>query len=154
MVRALNAQNGARLSEDELEDVVQETLSALWTKLATFEGRSRLESWTYRFASNEVLKALERRRRAHRAADVDLDLRAQEPMPEGELIEDAHVQACLERLTDEYALVVRLKHYHDLTFEEIAVRVGSPSNTVKARYYRGLERLKEALMPRWRKELR
>lgn len=153
MVRAQNVRCGSRLSEDEIEDVVQDTLSALWVKLATFEGRSRLESWAYRFTSNELLKARERRRRADRQSEIDPDAMPGEPAPD-EPVADVHLQACLERLTHDYAVVVRMKHYDELTFEQISARVGASSNTVKARYYRGLARLKDALTPYRRKELR
>ena len=38
--------------------------------------------------------------------------------------------------------VIRLKHFAQMTFEEIAERLGISANTAKTRYYRGLERLR------------
>ena len=64
MVRHQDARLGRTLNETELEDVVRETVAALWSKLSTFEGRASLETWMYRFASLELLKAVQRKCRA------------------------------------------------------------------------------------------
>lgn len=153
MARSLNVERGARLSEHDVDDVVQDALSALWSKLASFEGRSRLESWAYRFTTNEVLKALERRRRAPQRSEVDPEAHSAEVDEDRAPIGGSQVVACLARLADDHAVVLRLKHFDDLTFDEIALRLGSPPNTIKARYYRGLARLREALLPCMRREL-
>jgi NAD(P)-dependent dehydrogenase (short-subunit alcohol dehydrogenase family) len=41
--------------------------------------------------------------------------------------------------------VIRMKHFEDLTFEEIGTRLGNSINTVKTRYYRGISRLLDRL---------
>ncbi|HVS17567.1 MAG TPA: sigma factor-like helix-turn-helix DNA-binding protein, partial [Planctomycetota bacterium] len=57
----------------------------------------------------------------------------------------AELEAALDRLTPEAARTIRAKHFEGLDFEGIATRAGLPLNTVKARYYRGLARLREIL---------
>ena len=59
----------------------------------------------------------------------------------------AATQLALERLDPVDADVVRLKHFEELTVEEIGGRLGLPTNTAKTKYYRGLGRLHEALKP-------
>ena len=58
---------------------------------------------------------------------------------------DDDIHVALERLGGIEADILRLKHFEGLTFAEIARRMGSPENTVKARYYRGLARLERML---------
>ena len=41
--------------------------------------------------------------------------------------------------------MIRLKHFQELTFEEISSRLSIPANTAKTKYYRGLEKLRETL---------
>lgn len=155
MLRHQDARLGRPLNETELEDVLRDTVAALWAKLATFEGRASLETWMYRFAALELLKAVQRKCRAPQILEdpwsapdpAGDESGAQEPAFDRAELEDG-----LAALTSGAAEVIRLRHFDELGFEQIAARVGLPLNTVKARYYRGLARLKEILERRRRKE--
>lgn len=50
-------------SPQDAEDIVQETLTRAWRTLDRFEGRSSIETWLYRIATNACLDELERRPR-------------------------------------------------------------------------------------------
>ena len=153
MVRFQSQRLGGALDALEIEDVVRETTLALWTKLPSFEGRSTLETWAFRFAMLEVLKALQARsRRPEELEEPEAradhrDEAEAEPLP----YDARDLQAGLEALSSEAAEVIRLRHWEELPFERIVERVGVPLNTVKARYYRGLARLKEILERRERR---
>jgi RNA polymerase sigma factor (sigma-70 family) len=57
------------------------------------------------------------------------------------------VYSGLEKLGEDHAQIIRLKHFSQMTFEEIARRLRVSANTVKTRYYRGLIKLREFLDP-------
>jgi RNA polymerase sigma-70 factor, ECF subfamily len=154
MLRSRNRRMGSPLREEELADVVQETLSAIWTKLHAFEGRARIETWAFRFAMHEFSKGLERRVKhaTHAALDGEESLEHAEEASESLTLDSSVVQLALERVGDEGADVLRLKHFDELTFEEIGSQLSLSSNTVKARYYRALEKLRELLAPQWKRE--
>ncbi|HWF54224.1 MAG TPA: RNA polymerase subunit sigma-70 [Solirubrobacteraceae bacterium] len=50
-------------SEQDAEDLLQETLLAAWRGLSKFEGRASLRAWLYRIATNRSLDALRASRR-------------------------------------------------------------------------------------------
>ncbi len=137
-----NVELGSPLSLDEIDDLVQETLLALWRKLGTYDGRVRLETWAAGFALLELLQRLRKRRRFE-----DLVARAGErpvaasstALPH-DTIERVH--EALDGLDDDEATVVRLKHFEDLPFESIARALNQAASTVKTRYYRALGRLR------------
>jgi RNA polymerase sigma-70 factor (ECF subfamily) len=147
MVRYQHQRLGGSLDALEIEDVVRETTLALWTKLPTFEGRSTLETWAFRFSMLEILKALQAR--ARRATNLEWPEERpdhHDDLEREELPFDAlEVQSALASLTPDAAEVIRMRHWDDQPFERIAQRTGLPLNTIKARYYRGLARLKEIL---------
>jgi RNA polymerase sigma-70 factor (ECF subfamily) len=148
MVRHHNRRLGRPLDALEVEDAVHDTVAAVWGKLPTFAGRSTLDTWVYRFAMLEVLKGAQRKRRGPRSLeDCSLieDPRAADDDGDGVRFEAHELRASLDTLSVAAAEVVRLRHFEGLGFEQIAAAVGTPVNTLKARYYRGLTRLREVL---------
>lgn len=143
MVRARHRRLGGPLGPSELEDVIQDVLTAVWGKLDRFEGRSSLESWLYGFCVRELLKTLERRRRGPRTEGVEEDslppTAASGPRPETEY---ERLHATLERLGPPAEEVIRLKHFAALSFDEIGRRLDLPAGTVKTQYYRGVAKLR------------
>jgi RNA polymerase sigma-70 factor (ECF subfamily) len=147
MVRALHRRKGGPLRSDELEDVEQAVIAALWGKLAQFEGRARLETWIFRFTQLEVHKALDRRRRA-RAEDIDRhEVPEARDEPAEPAVEPARLRDCIERVGPPASDILRMRHYEERTFDAIAAAMGESINTIKARYYRGLEKLRRLLEP-------
>ncbi len=144
------AQRNRRLGEpfapDELEDQAQDVTIAVWTKLGEYRGLSSLEGWICRFAHLELIYRLRRRDRLPRLLD---DARAySEPARDERPAGEDHAEElypALEDLDPAQGEVIRLKHFEDLTFPQIAERVGASANTAKTRYYRGLQRLREIL---------
>lgn len=144
MVAALNRRTGAPFDPHELDDLSQEVLVTVWEKLKTFEGKASLEAWVYRIA---LLKFLNRRRRKHSHSRTALGLEADEVQGETPLarVEFEGLHHCLEELPLREADLLRAKHFEGRTFEEIADRTGTSSNTLKTRYYRARQRLETCL---------
>ena len=154
LVRSMHNRLGRPLQEEELDEVVQETLAALWTKLGHYDGRSSLETWAYGFCGTQLIKFLERKRRRSRVVyGHEGDLSGCSARNEDlARLEFEWVHAALDRLGPPADDVVRLKHFEELTFDEIGARLSISPNTAKTQYYRALERLRETLSPLWRAE--
>lgn len=149
ILRLHNARLGAILPGDELDDVVQDTLAALWKKLPGYAGDAKLETWAYRFCVLELRGALRRRRNRPRALpETAPDVQEPEAEPEVASVDYEDLHESLARLTPAEERAVRLKHFSHLTFEEAAERLDVSPNTVKTRYYRALGRLRTFLAPR------
>lgn len=152
ILRAKSRRMALTLDEAELEELVQLALAAIWSKLPRFEGQSALETWAFGFCVNELLKWRERRGGGRWL--VPLESLAEEPAAKERGV-DGDVEA-LERALDELGPpatpIIVLKHFEDLTFEEIGARLGISPNTAKTRYYRGFERLRELLRASWERE--
>ncbi len=157
ILSARNARMGSPVSATDLEDLVQDTLVLIWRKLPTFEGRSSLETWIYRICSLELMNAIRRwkRGRRRRVSDSEAALgehRSREQDPSSHI----HYQDLykgLESLPPEEEQVVRLKHYDELTFEQIGKREGMSAGRAKARYYAGIQHLRRILRRDWSDEV-
>jgi RNA polymerase sigma-70 factor, ECF subfamily len=134
---------GFRLTPAALDDVTQETYLALWRKLPSYRGESRLETWACGFAFHELRRW---RERGARFGGGDLE-DVEEPGVVLPLPDDTPelVERALDHLGPPAEDVIRLKHFEDLTFEGIGLRLELSPNTAKSHYYRGLARLREWL---------
>src|SRR6185503_6089298 len=149
MLRDRHRKMGQPLRPEELAEVEQETLAALWDKLAVYEGRASIETWAYRFVVLELYKGLERRRRLRRFVpdgESEIIVRAQPEMVEL-AIDPVALHDELERVGPPSSDIIRMRHFEALSFGEIAARLGEPIATIKTRYYRGLGRLRTLLGP-------
>jgi RNA polymerase sigma-70 factor, ECF subfamily len=139
---AQNDQLGRPLDAAALDDVVQEVSILVWRKLAAFEGRSTLESWIYRVSQFEVLAAIRKRRRAPLAEPVAMALAVAVTDRSNDVFAIERALRLLEELPPESHRILRMKHFDDLTFDEIGARLGLSPNTAKTLYYRALLRLR------------
>jgi len=141
-----NEQFGRPLGKDELEDAVQETLFALWRKLDHYQGTGPLEAWAYRFA---YLRFLERLRKLERRPRLLDDMRGDVPEPVSPPKRDherfERLYRMLELVGDPDESLIRKKVLEQRTFEELAMQMELPTNTVKTRFYRAMTKLRGLL---------
>ncbi len=144
LVRGRAKEIGHQLTPNEVEEIVQNTFLVLWRKLDTYDGSSKLETWTYGIVVFEVFKARSIWVRATRNSELDEEMLP--PQQDSTVAADEEaIEAALDRLGPPGDEIVRLKHFEGLTFEEISKRLAMPAKTVMSNYYRVLDRLRVLL---------
>jgi RNA polymerase sigma factor (sigma-70 family) len=145
----LNADHHGVLSDDDLADLGQEVLVAVWKRLPSYLGQGALESWVYPFCTQMYLNGVRSRRRKPLHSDVEHAglLTTPEDRPIELLAASELVHRHLERLEAVQRSVIRARHFEALSFEEIAQRLGIPLSTAKSHYKRGIELLRGFLAP-------
>ncbi len=126
----------------DAEDVAQETFLRAYAQLGRYDPQRKFASWLLAIAAHYAIDLL-RRRHADVVSLDDLPawqpLAAQTTDPEDAAMErDTHdrVQALLDRLPADYRLVIVLRYWHDLSYDEIATATGSTVSAVKSRLHR------------------
>jgi len=134
------------------EEVVQETMLAVWKGAGTFRGGGRPSTWVLGIARH---KGLDKLRREGQSAKLEAEHEEPETVvdPEREAARESlqnWIRAALEKLPPEQRETVVLAFYHGLSYGEIAELMGCPKGTVKSRMFYAKERLKELLKEgRW-----
>lgn len=132
---------------EEARDVAQAAFLKALESLHRFDPRYRFFSWLYRIAMNEALDVLGRRGRQTELTDVHV---ADDDPARDALSADlgARVRGALGILSPEHRAVLVLRHYQELSYEEIARVLELPDATVKSRLYEARERLRQHLSAR------
>lgn len=139
----LNARYAPPLDRESLEDLVQDVLTVVWRRLPEFRGGGSLESWSFRICDFLVRNA---KRRASPRQSMSLqETQELADKPAVSPFEHERLGLSLDSLPALESMILRLKHYEGLTFHQIGTRLGVSPNTVKTRYYRGLESLRRQL---------
>ena len=134
-------------SYEDARDATQNAFVKAYQHLETFDPEQRFFSWIYRILRNECLNALRSRRPSEPVPD---DWPAETRPDTIELGQRQRaVQEALLALTSEYREVLVLRHFTELSYDEIAGVLGLPVKTVKSRLYSARQRLGELLLD-WR----
>ena len=118
------------------EEILQDTLVAIWQGAAGFEGRSAVRTWLFAIARRQAHNALRRRALPLADAEALADVADPEPLPQeralahAELAELARGIAGLQPIHRE---VLVLSLVNGLPYHEIARIVDVPEGTVKSR---------------------
>ncbi len=129
---------------EEAHEVVHDGMLALFKRLGQFRGESPFWAWTRQIMVNEALMRLRKRQPVE-----SLDL-----MPEPG-IEHAHfmpqhgreMERALMALPEITRAVIWLYHVEGYTHDEIAESFGKTSSFSKSQLSRGIERLRQMLVP-------
>ena len=130
---------------EEARDATQNAFVKAWQHLDQFDRSRRFFSWLYRIALNESLNRATRRKKAE-PLDERLVDRGASPAESAERSERSIlIERAVEQLSDSYREVIVLRHWLDLSYDEIAEALHVPAKTVKSRLFSARTRLGEIL---------
>ena len=130
----------------EAEDLAQETFIRAYHRLHTFDLERDFGPWVRRVAANLCLNHLEARKPIA-ALDEERDAdESQKPERQIEVKERGEqVRSALASLPAHYRVVVELRHYQELSYDEIASELNIPLSDVKSHLFRARKILAEKL---------
>jgi RNA polymerase sigma-70 factor (ECF subfamily) len=132
------------------EEIVSDTMFAVWRGAGTFASTSRVSTWIFGIARHKALDAVRRSRPRQREVELDGAVTLPHPQehPEEGVLRNQLAkltQRGMAALTREHQEILRLVFYEEQPYEEISTLLGIPPNTVKTRVYYAKQRLKEQL---------
>lgn len=130
------------------EEVVGEVMLAVWRGACHYAHQSRLSTWIFGIARHKALDALRLTSR-HDQAAVAIDEAPLLPCLDETPIDGIQreqlgvvTRQALTKLSPEHQEVLRLVFYEELPYEEIALLLNIPENTVKTRVFYAKQQLK------------
>ena len=130
---------------DEAEDLVQDIFLRLFKSLKTFDRRANFSTWLISVSRNLCIDHYRSMRREHEIVTHDVDVVA---LAQPSAIDSPHtmlerrdrvalLRAALDKLAPALRTAVIMRDIQELSYQEIASRLGVPEGTVKSRINRG-----------------
>ncbi|MCA9001350.1 MAG: sigma-70 family RNA polymerase sigma factor [Planctomycetes bacterium] len=147
-------------SQQEMEDLVQESFLKAFSRLSSFQGQASFFTWLYRITKNTILDHLKRQGRSPVQAMEDPEETASGPSgaigrssrlpaPDAGMLSSEVVQITrdvLQELPDIFRDVLILRELEGLSYGEISETLGVSLGTVESRIFRARAKFKDKLI--------
>ncbi|NOS92490.1 MAG: sigma-70 family RNA polymerase sigma factor [Cyclobacteriaceae bacterium] len=138
---------------DDAEDLMMESFSKAFRSLHRFKKDFTFSTWLFRIATNNTIDFIRKKKlntlsientyTDDDGASVSIDIEDKGNLdPQEETIrmqKEEIMQVFVNMLPPKYQKLVRLRYFHELSYEEIAAEIEAPLGTVKAQLHRARE---------------
>ncbi len=136
---------GVSLPRHEIEDVMQEVLTSIWSggKLSAVKNRKDISCWLAIVSGNAAVQYLRDRDDAEPLDEEKAEAVSAEEAQGEEVITE--IKTAVEKLPPKERLIIELHLFHDKKYREIADMLDLPEGTVSSYIKRSKARLKKKL---------
>ena len=132
---------------EDAKDITQNVFIKAYQKLSSYDDSYKFFSWLYRIAVNETINFKKSKRQFE-----EIDESSQESVitaddRELELEEKAeYLNIAIAHLKNDYKILIVMKYFHGLSYQEIGQVLEQPEKKVKSRLYTARQLLKNFLI--------
>ncbi len=141
---------------DDAEDLTIESFAKAFRSLHRFKKDFTFSTWLFRIATNNTIDFIRKKKLNTLSIEntytddngdsVSIDVEDVNLNPQEETIKaqkEELIQHFVDKLPPKYQKLVRLRYFHELSYEEIAKELDAPLGTVKAQLHRARELMYE-----------
>ncbi|MCS7086283.1 MAG: sigma-70 family RNA polymerase sigma factor [Bacteroidia bacterium] len=139
---------------EDAEDLTQDTFVKAYSFIHKFDSKFAFSTWLFKIATNNCIDFIRRRKmqtlplnapqNPNDASSPVLQLQDRGPIPSDSLVlkeRREHLMFAIDRLPERYRKLLHLRYFDELSYEEVAQRLGVPMGTIKAQLHRARELL-------------
>lgn len=144
-------------NDEDATDLTMEAFGKAFCNLITYVPRHAFSTWLFKIAINNCIDHIRRKRLVLMSLDeseMEMDqefgdaLRDRNRNPEEQFIRKQRLDSmrrALMQLEPKYRLMIEMRYFEELTYDEISEQMNLPLGTVKAQIFRAKELLYELL---------
>jgi RNA polymerase sigma-70 factor (ECF subfamily) len=148
--RLMNVIGRMPISQEEAEDIVQETFVRVYQHRDAFDFKHCFSTWLYTIALNLARNELRKKKRYKFVDIFDLQNKEVEVAVDAKIPSNLGpaIEAAVASLPEKYKTAFLLRDIEEVSYEEIARILSVPLGTVKSRVNRARSILRDKLKPR------
>jgi RNA polymerase sigma factor (sigma-70 family) len=135
-------------NEEDAMDLAQETFIKAFNGLEGYREEYSFKSWLYTIASHHTIDFLRKKKQRKEVDLLDIDRDKSAISVIDGYIKNEELRRLnreIERLSDNYRMVILLKHKEEMSIEEIAEIMNVPEGTVKVWLHRARAQLRKRI---------
>lgn len=139
-------------NRDDAEDLTIEAFGKAFKNIEQYTPSYAFSTWLFRIATNNCIDFIRKKRMTTVSLDksfmsddggeMTMDVRSETLDPEENLIrkqKNVLMQSLVTKLKPRYRVLVEMRYFQELSYEEIAEKLDLPLGTVKAQLFRSRE---------------
>jgi RNA polymerase sigma factor (sigma-70 family) len=145
-------------NKDDAEDLTIEAFGKAFKRLNQYTPTYAFSTWLFKIASNNCIDFIRRKKMVvfsidkkfenDEGGELSMDIKADSLNPEEHMVKKQkvkHMHDIVDKLKPRYRVLVELRYFEELSYEEIAEKLDLPLGTVKAQLFRAREFLANIL---------
>jgi len=147
--------------EDDANDLTIEAFGKAFSNLSKYTPDFAFSTWLYKIALNNCIDFIRKKKietlsifeptENTKGESYQIDVQSSAPDPEERYIRNQRnklLREVIEKINPKYKLLIELRFYDELSYEEIAKKTNLPLGTVKAQLFRAKNLLYQILSPK------
>ncbi len=143
---------------DDAEDLTQEAFAKAFNSIEKFDSTFAFSTWLFRIATNNCIDFIRKKRVLTVSLDQPIDgddgssmrfdVRDDNLDPNDSMLKNQrkrYLEMAIDKLPEKYRILVDLRYFQELSYEEVATELDIPLGTVKAQLFRARELLNNEL---------
>lgn len=148
-------------NEDDANDLTIEAFGKAFSNLAKYTPDFAFSTWLYKIALNNCIDFIRKKKietlslydstENDQGETYSIDVQSTAPDPEERYIKHQRnklLREIIDKINPKYRLLIELRYYDELSYEEIAEKTKLPLGTVKAQLFRAKNLLYQILSPK------
>jgi RNA polymerase sigma-70 factor (ECF subfamily) len=148
-------------NEDDANDLTIEAFGKAFSNLTKYTPDFAFSTWLYKIALNNCIDYIRKKRiqttsihntiENEKGESYSFDVRSALPDPEERFVKEQRskiVRDVIDKINPKYRVLIELRFFDELSYEEIAIKTNLPLGTVKAQLFRAKNLLYQILLPK------
>ena len=137
------------ISQDDADDVLQNTFIKIFRNIDKFKGDSKLYTWMYRIATNESISFLNSKAKRNQVSNETLNENAIQNLVADVYFEGDEIQLKLQKAIAQLPriqqLVFNMRYFDDIKYKDMSSILETSEGALKASYHIAVKKIKTYL---------